>query len=157
MKYDINFIKKPNRKVSRVFLHCSANSNAKWGIEDLKASHISRGFSDIGYHFFIDFAGKIFIGRSLETNPAAQVGHNTGTIAICLHGGQDSKADFKIEQYHILKSLCKQICEAYNNQITFHGHCEVSAKDCPVFDYKEVLSLDEKGYIQTENSKIMQC
>ena len=49
-----------------------------------------------------------------------------------------------------LQSLCKQI----NNQIpdvTFHGHCEVAPKLCPVFDYQEVLDLDELGKMLDEN------
>ena len=31
--------------------------------------------------------------------------------------------------------------------ITFHGHCEVSNKTCPVFNYKNVLNLDSLGNI----------
>lgn len=145
---------KPKRKVNKVFLHCSANSNSKWGILELKTSHLSRGFSDIGYHYFIDFTGTIFEGRSLEKAPAAQKNHNTGTIAICLHGGRNSVNDFTQEQFNSLKFLCNQINAEYKKEITFHGHKEVGKTDCPVFDYKEVLSLDEKGYMQQKTKEV---
>lgn len=143
--------KKPKRKVNKVFLHCSANSNSKWGILDLKESHLSRGFDDVGYHYFIDFTGKTWEGRSLETTPAAQKNHNTGTIAICLHGGQHSINDFTQEQYESLFNLCSDINKAYEKKITFHGHSEVDkGRDCPVFNYKKVLNLDNKGFIKKE-------
>lgn len=141
--------KKPKRKVNKVFIHCSANSNPQWGIEELKASHLSRGFKDIGYHFFIDFTGKIHEGRSLESVPSAQQGHNTNTIAICLHGGQNNQNDFTQKQFNSLIDLCSQINSQYNS-ISFHGHCEVSDKDCPVFDYKSVLKLDKNGLMQKD-------
>lgn len=139
---------KPKRQVKKVFLHCSANSNPNWGIEELKKSHLARGFSDIGYHFFIDFNGTIHKGRDLEIVPSAQKNYNTNSIAICLHGGLNSKDDFKDIQLNECKELCYQINDAYQNNITFHGHCEVeTSKDCPVFDYKKLLSLNEQGYI----------
>ena len=139
---------KPIRQVKKVFLHCSANSNPNWKINDLKKSHLARGFNDIGYHFFIDFNGTIYKGRDLEIIPSAQKGYNTNSIAICLHGGLNSKNDFKEIQLNKCKELCLQINSTYNNNITFHGHCEVeSGKDCPVFDYKKLLNLNQQGYV----------
>ena len=58
------------------------------------------------------------------------------------------KNDFKEIQLNKCKELCLQINSAYSNNITFHGHCEVaSGKDCPVFDYKKLLNLNQQGYI----------
>ena len=104
--------------------------------------HKERGWSDVGYHFYITFDGFCQSGRALEKIPAAQQGHNLGTIAICL-GGLDEN-DFTIEQFNTLKKLCTQIDNEIPD-VTFHGHCEVSNKSCPVFDYKTVLGLDEFG------------
>jgi peptidoglycan hydrolase-like protein with peptidoglycan-binding domain len=44
-----------------------------------------------------------------------------------------------------VRQLCREIDEAYDGQVTFHGHCEVSSKSCPVFAYREVLGLDASG------------
>lgn len=66
-----------------------------------------------------------------------------------MHGSQNSKEDaFTNRQFDALIKLCKDIDEAYDGKITFHGHKEVSAKACPVFDYKEILGLDEKGHLK---------
>lgn len=139
--------KKPKRYVNKVFLHCSADDNPKnddWRVMD--AWHKARGWSGIGYHFFIKKDGTIQNGRSLEKTPAAQAGHNVGSIAICCHGLLKEK--FTQAQFDSVKALCYAINEAYNKKVTFHGHCEVSAKTCPVYDYRKVLTLDKLGNIR---------
>ena len=39
------------------------------------------------------------------------------------------------------------INNAYAGSVTFHGHREVAAKACPVFDYKDVLKLNAFGQL----------
>lgn len=112
-------------------------------MEIMRQWHKERGWRDVGYHYFICKDGVIEDGRSLEETPAAQQGHNTGTIAICLHGLK--RENFTKAQFESVIALCQAIDRAYDNQLTFHGHCEVSAKTCPVFDYKTVLGLTDAG------------
>jgi len=139
----IQFVK-PNRRVDRVFLHCSASDvPAHDTVETIREWHLGRGFNDIGYHFFIHKNGDMSQGRDIEKTPAAQRGHNLRTIAICLHGLREEK--FTELQYKALKVLCLDIDKAYLKQVSFHGHCEVSSKACPVFDYKKILKLDKYG------------
>ena len=143
---------KPKRLVKQCFIHCSASDNQKHdNVATIAQWHKERGFSEIGYHFIITKDGIIYKGRDLEKIPAAQkeskiinnkkIGGNTGTIAICLTG----EKQFSEKQFDSLKSICKQINDVYNKKITFHGHCEVAQKLCPVFDYKAVLKLDQDG------------
>ena len=141
----MNFVK-PKRKVDKVFIHCSANDNEIFAghrlYQFIREIHVDQnGWSDVGYHFLIDKVGQVMAGRSLEKIPAAQKGHNTGSIAIMVHGLED----FTGASMEALQKLCKQINEAYDCKLTFHGHCEVSDKACPVFDYKTVLQLDDEG------------
>ena len=138
--------KKPLRPVKKVFIHCSASDNP--GHDEARVIdrwHKQRGFKGIGYHFFIRKDGTLEKGRALWKVPAAQKGHNWGSIAICLHGL--NKSLFTVEQFNTLQGLCEQINEAYKGKITFHGHKEVSPKSCPVFDYKKVLKLNKRGYL----------
>jgi peptidoglycan hydrolase-like protein with peptidoglycan-binding domain len=135
---------KPKRRVDRVFLHCSASDvPAHDSVAVIREWHLARGFSDIGYHFFIHKSGQIEAGRNIELTPAAQSGNNTATIAICLHGLK--KENFTTAQFDALRSLALEIDKQYLSKISFHGHCEVSAKACPVFDYKKELKLDKYG------------
>lgn len=137
---------KPNRKVDRVFIHCSASDHAHHDdVSVMDKWHKQRGWSGVGYHFFIKKDGTIQSGRSLEKTPAAQGGNNRGTIAICLHGLDKDK--FTDEQYSAVIKLCQELNNLYDGNLTFHGHCEVSAKSCPVFDYKKILKLNSIGQL----------
>jgi len=141
----VKFIK-PRRKVTKVYLHCSASDHPNHdNAATMDAWHKARGWSGIGYNFFIRKSGLIEIGRDINKIPAAQAGHNRGSIAICSHGLAIEK--FTEEQFNSLRDISGQIDDAYNSRITFHGHCEVSAKACPVFDYKAVLQLDKHGHL----------
>ena len=141
---------KPKRRISRVFIHCSAHDGKHTDdAEIIDRWHKDRGWSGIGYHYFIQFDGTIQVGQPINKIPAAQRYHNRGSIAICLHGGQNSKPGaFTEAQFDSLRRICRDIDEAYSGKVTFHGHREVAAKACPVFDYKEILGLDAKGYLR---------
>lgn len=132
---------KPKRRVSKVFLHCSASEHGD--VEAIRRWHLERGWSDIGYHYVILKDGELEVGRPIEQTPAAQKGHNTGSIAICLIGLD--KDLFTAPQRSTLLTLCNEIDAAYEHEVTFHGHCEVAAKACPVFDYRRWLDLDRNG------------
>ena len=135
---------KPARPVNRVFLHCSASDRPEHdSAAVIDAWHKQRGWTGIGYHFFVRKDGTLEPGRSLEKTPAAQEGNNTGTIAICLHGL--AREAFTEAQFATLRTLCDQINQVYGGLVTFHGHCEVAAKACPVFSYREVLGIDKDG------------
>ena len=137
-----SLFEKPARPVDRVFLHCSASKADALGdilVALVRRWHVDeRGWSDIGYHFLVDRVGNVMAARPLDREPAAQRGHNTGTIAICAHGLET----FPSPQLNAVAALCRQINQAYNGRLSFHGHCEVSDKSCPVFDYHALLKLD---------------
>ena len=142
----MSFIK-PKRKVDKVFLHCTAYANqalvGKELLREVDVWHRLRGFHGIGYHYLIDKDGLLIEGRSLEKVPSAQQGHNSKSIAICLDGLYFEQ--FNEAQFQTLFELIIEIDKAYDNKITYHGHCEVSNKECPVFDYPAVLGLDRWG------------
>lgn len=130
---------KPKRRVEKVFIHCSdSDYKIHDDIKVIREWHVKEnGWKDIGYHYFIKQDGQIQAGRDLEKIPAAQFGHNTGSIAICLAG----KNKFYEAQYLALQTLCKIINLSYD-KITFHGHCEIDkARTCPNFPYIKVLKL----------------
>lgn len=141
--------KKPLRPVTKVYIHCSASDNPEHdNVATMEEWHRQRGFSGCGYHYFCRKSGEGEIGRSIEKTPAAQRGHNRGSIAICLHGLDEGK--FTQDQLDWLIGVCWQINDAYDGNVTFHGHREVANKTCPVFDYQQILRLDAKGRLGLE-------
>ena len=146
-KYESDIIfSSPNRAIDTIFLHCSASDAASHDdISVMKRWHmVDNKWSHVGYHFFINKNGNIQEGCSIEQIPIAQKGHNTGSIAICLHGLKKSK--FTSSQLASVKKLCKAITDRYDKKIRIRGHKEVSSKSCPVFDYKKTLELNDEGY-----------
>lgn len=139
---------KPARYVDEVFIHCSASDYPEhddWKVIDAWHRNPPHNYDLIGYHFFITKLGQVQEGRDLERIPAAQLDHNTGTIAICLHGLEE----FNEAQFNSLKVLCQLIQSKYDNKLRFRGHKEVdSQRLCPNFDYKKVLNLDQYGFLK---------
>ena len=137
----------PRRPVTRIFLHCSATDargrdyQGAALVDTVRGWHLARGWSDVGYHMLIDAAGTISPGRDLERTPAAQRGHNTGSVAIMVHG----LGAFTEPALSACAMLCQAINSAHGGAVTFHGHCEVAAKRCPVFDYRSLLALAADG------------
>jgi len=151
----MSIFKKPNRAIDRIFIHCTATENRAYNtIEGIRNDHVNhKGWNDIGYHFLITKDGVIHSARNLEKSPAAQKRHNKKTIAICLAGLR--KELFTSAQYDSLKKLSIEINNAYFKQVSFHGHCEVARKACPVIDYKKVLKLDKYGSLGLEKPHIV--
>ena len=146
---------KPKRFVNRVFVHCTASDHGHH--DNLGTLHqwhvVERGWSAIGYHYLITFDGQVLrTDRDLERTPAAQKGHNRGTIAIALSGGQNGKTGaFTAKQFQALKALCHEINAAYEGRISFHGHDEVApGRACPVYSPHKVIGLDARGFIKGE-------
>lgn len=145
MKSNYPEIKKTKRTVRRVFLHHSATDNPKHdNVDFIRKVHVEQnGWSDIGYHYFITKDGIIHECRPLFRKPAAQKGHNTATIAICLSGVEE----FTKKQKKSLIWLCNEINTLYEG-LSFHGHSEVNNTLCPAYPYKSWLNLDNEGIIQ---------
>lgn len=136
----------PRRRIDKIFLHCSASDNRSLVgtalVEEVRRWHLARGFSDVGYHFLIDKSGVVLPGRDAERTPAAQKGHNRGSLAIMVHGLED----FPAPMLEACRELCNEINESLAGRISFHGHHEVAPhKTCPVFDYRKLLRLDRFG------------
>ena len=147
-KEKINF-QKPSRKVDSIWLHCSASDKPNHDdVSVMRNWHVNgNGWSDVGYHYFIQKNGNIQEGRPISRIPSAQKGYNTGAIAIACHGLK--KENFTQAQMDSVIALCKAITDSYTEKLRIRGHREVAAKACPVYDYRKVLGLDQNGYYIT--------
>lgn len=72
------------KKTNRIILH---HAQAKTcSVEDIHQWHLKRGWSGIGYHFFIKKDGTIYQGRPENTIGAHAKGANSDSIGICAEG-----------------------------------------------------------------------
>ena len=73
-----------------IVVHCSATKPSQnITAQTVREWHIAKGWSDIGYHFFIQRDGTIEAGRHVDEVGAHVAGHNTDTVAFCMAGGLD--------------------------------------------------------------------
>ena len=145
--------------MKRVTVHCSATKPSyNTTVDDVRDMHLSRGWSDIGYHWFIERDGSIRKGRP-ETKTGAHVyGHNKDNLGICLSGGISESGkpedNFTPEQYDSLLWLIDSKVSQYGVKLVdVKGHRDYSPdlngdgkitknefiKICPCFDVQAWL------------------
>ena len=110
--------------------------------QDIHHWHLDRGFSLIGYHYFIKRTGGIFNGRPTWMEGAHALGYNDNSIGICLEGGKCSFLDnwefnYNHRQLTELASLLGKICREFPTPLPVIGHRDVSKKLCPGFDIRK--------------------
>ena len=133
------------RNISLIVVHCSATrANKNFTIEALEACHKARGFTTIGYHYYITKDGTLYPGRPESQMGAHAKGYNAHSIGICYEGGLDKNgrpADTrtiaqKVTMEELLKSLCLDYPDA---KILGHRDLPGVRKECPCFDTKKWL------------------
>lgn len=131
---------------SRITIHHSAKysreigspstGNVAGAIKDIQTVHMrDEGFGDIGYHFLIDPAGRIWQGRLLDWQGAhaggANGANNVGNIGICVLG------DFSNERpdpraLASLEKLVDALCERHHiARSHLYGHRQLRSTECP--------------------------
>lgn len=145
-----NALKKSQRTINEIILHCSATPEGKdYTTSQIKSCHLQRGFSDIGYHYVIYRDGSVHNGRDINVSGAHCTNHNAKSIGICYIGGLDSTGkkakDTRTDaQKKSLVKLVKQLLSLYKLPIsTVHCHNEYANKACPSFkitDFRKELA-----------------
>ena len=135
------------RNITEIIVHYTATPEGEeFSNAQIRASHLARGFSDIGYHYVIGLNGEIRPGRSESIAGAHCTGHNSRSIGVCYVGGcpprttpdwQKTGIDTRTPaQKDALLKLLKELKRKYPGA-TVHGHREFANKPCPGFDAKE--------------------
>lgn len=128
------------RKIDKIIIHCSATREGQdIPVETIRKWHVDgRGWSDIGYHFYIDINAKIWKGRDIQKIGAHCSGNNRSSIGICYCGGVEADGktpkDTRTEsQKESLLSVLKTL-KAMFPDASIYSHNEFANKACPSFD-----------------------
>ena len=130
------------RDIDYIVIHCAATKpSMDVPIERVKKWHLDRGWSDIGYHYYITRDGEIHKGRKLSTIGAHVRGYNSKSIGICYEGGIDESGEpednrTKAQKKSLLKVV--QILKFVFSGAIVQGHRDFPNvnKACPSFDAK---------------------
>jgi N-acetylmuramoyl-L-alanine amidase len=110
--------------------HCTATPEGReFTRAQIKAMHLVRGFTDIGYHQLIHLDGSVSPGRDENREGAHVSGHNRGTLGYSYVGGLDSSGKPKdtrtAAQRATMVRLTKLAIEKYGLQLVL-GHRDLS-------------------------------
>ena len=128
------------RDINKVIFHCSdSDIDTHNDINVIKEWHKARGWSDVGYHFFIRRDGSIEAGRPANVIGAHTKGQNKDSIGVCLHG----KAYFTKEQFVSARRLF-ELVSMLEPGVKAYGHKDFNKeKTCPNFEVsKEIYGKD---------------
>ena len=127
------------REINKIIVHCSATREGEnYEVAEIRKWHLARGFSDIGYHFYIDLYGEIHKGRDISKIGAHCKGHNRNSIGICYCGGVEAdgktpKDTRTTDQRRSLVAVLRTLKAMYPNAV-IHSHSDFANKACPSFN-----------------------
>lgn len=127
----------PDQAADRIDTHAELNA----AMRATQNFHMDgRGWSDIAYHYMIfQPRGRfkyahIAEGRMVHHVPAAQLGHNTGTLAICVFGTVDQTRELKDNTIWAIAQLLKGVrgnMTGIRAIKVVGGHKDVTQTSCP--------------------------
>lgn len=114
-------------KTDEIILHHAEASSAS--VEEVNRWHLERGWTGIGYHFYIRKDGKVYRGRPEWAVGAHAQGHNSRAIGICCEGSY-MKETMPEAQLDALKALIRTEMSKYPGAKLLR-HKDVNSTDCP--------------------------
>jgi len=146
------------RKINYIVVHCSATrEDCVLTVEALRAKYLRRGFSGIGYHYYIRRDGTVLHTRPLSLVGVHVEGQNAHSIGICYEGGLDAQGEPKDtrtpEQRAALRLLIHQLLRRFRGDVRVCGHRDLTpdpngdgvvepaewVKMCPCFNVSSEL------------------
>lgn len=135
-------MEKVKRQIKWLIVHCAfTKTSMDIDADVIDRWHRNKGWSGIGYNWFVKLDGTLENGRPLKKRAAAAIGlgANSKGFHVCYAGGmgKDGKPEDNInpdQMFSILK-LFRELKEIYPD-IKIAGHNQFDAKACPCFDMR---------------------
>lgn len=119
-------------KINTIIIHHSETDvHGHDDIEVIRVWHKAKGWSDVGYHYFIRKDGLAQKGRDLDVVGAHCKGKNSSSLGICLSG--DTR--FTEKQFLSLAFRIKLMEKILGRSLKVEAHSKYNEnKECPKFD-----------------------
>ena len=101
---------------------CSAQQIDQW--------HKEKGWSGIGYHYFVRKDGSVYRGRPEWAVGAHVQGMNHCSLGICAEGDYDKETAMPAMQQDAIVALIKDVLTRYPHAKVV-GHRDIGSSDCP--------------------------
>ena len=122
----------------------TAESEVKRCLDGVLGGHLRRHFGDVGYHFLIDYAGRVWEGRLLSYWGAHVANHNERNIGIVLLGNfeQQRPSRAQLRSMERLVAVVRSHYAIPRGQI--YGHIDLGQTLCPgKYLYPRVQRLNQ--------------
>lgn len=123
------FVRRGN--TDEIILHHAEAKSAS--VEEVNRWHLERGWTGIGYHFYIRKDGRIYRGRPEWAVGAHAQGHNKRSVGICCEGMYMTETMPKA-QFDALVGLVREEMAKYPGAKVLR-HKDVNSTDCPGVNY----------------------
>ena len=116
-----------NNHPSMIIVHHLEAEGINWTVEQIHNMHIvERGWSGIGYHYYIRIDGSIYKGRPDNAVGAHCQGCNTNTLGVAFEGNYNEREEMSDAQY---KTWCE--LKSSLGKMPVYGHREKGSSECP--------------------------
>ena len=142
------FVRRGN--TDEIILHHAEAKSAS--VEEVNRWHLERGWTGIGYHFYIRKDGRIYRGRPEWAVGAHAQGHNKRSVGICCEGSYMTETMPKA-QFDALVGLVREEMAKYPGAKVLR-HRDVNSTDCPGANYPWKALLTALSTEKKEETKL---
>jgi len=129
-------------------LTATDSSSSRQRLQSIRRDHVqANGWADIGYHFAVDRAGRIWEARPLLYQGAHVRQHNPGNIGIVLMGDFESQAP-TFAQIASLEALIKALRSQFDiplSAVATHREWPGAATTCPGQQLQTIMNAARVG------------
>ena len=109
-----------------------SRSSASARLERIRRGHLARGaWGDIGYHYAIDPAGRVWQCRELTWQGAHVKNQNQGNLGILVMGNYDQQSLTVVQQRAVQEFISSQMRQYGVHASRVHTHQELAPTACP--------------------------
>ena len=125
--------------VSRITVHhdgmdtfsSRGEGDAASRLEKIRQAHRSKNWGDIGYHYLVDPAGRVWEGRPLAWQGAHVANQNPGNLGICVMGNYEDQYPTDLQLETVERFVASQMRQYRVPVGRVFTHQELAATACP--------------------------
>lgn len=109
--------------------------------DDVHRIHVNKGWTGIGYNFFVRLDGKIYRGRPIDKAGAHTTNYNSVSVGICFEGNYETTKTMPEAQKKAGKELVSYLKGLYPSAVV-KKHRDLNSTACPGkhFPFDEITS-----------------
>jgi len=109
----------------------SSSDAAARRLESIRRAHVGRGWADIGYHFAIDPAGRVWEGRPIDLQGAHVKHHNEHNLGVLVMGNYERQRPTDATIRGLESFVAAQLAAMGIDPDEVRTHRELAATACP--------------------------